>query len=365
MFWTFAAALLFAAALITFFPLLRAKTLWKPLALALVFVVPATAAWMYTQIGTPEGIKVVGKPPAPRAAQNPAPDQAHSPDSQGMDTMIAGLQARLEQNPADLDGWMLLARSYKATQRFAEAAAALEKANQLEPGNPVIMVDLVETEIFLTPDGRISDENVATLKQAIEMDPGMQKALWLLGIASSQRGDANAAVDYWETLLAQLEPGSTVAQSVQSQIDQLKVESVMAAAEPEMVAAPAPDPEPADDGSWQGVNVSVRAGDEAQSRIPTGGVLYVMVRSSGPAMGPPLGVRRIIDPALPLEITISDGDSMMQERMISSEATLQLQARISLTGSPAAKTGDWQSAPLSVSLESNEPVELVIDQRVE
>lgn len=363
MFWTLAAALLFAAALITFFPLLRAKTLWKPLALALVFVVPATAAWMYTHVGTPEGIRVVGKPPAPRAEQNAPADQAHSPDSQEMDAMISGLQSRLEQNPADLDGWMLLARSYKATQRFGEAAAALEKASQLEPGNPVIMVDLVETDIFLTPDGRISDENVATLKQALEINPGMQKALWLLGVASSQRGDANIAIGYWESLLAQLEPGSTVAQSVQNQIDQLKVDSGMAAAQPAM-AAPT-KPEPADDGSWQGVNVSVRAGDEVQSRIPTGGVLYVMIRSSGPAMGPPLGVRRIIDPSLPLDITISDGDSMMKERMISSEAAVQLQARISLTGSPAASTGDWQSAPLSVSMDSNEAVELVIDQRVE
>jgi cytochrome c-type biogenesis protein CcmH len=364
-FWTFAAALLFAAALITFFPLLRAKTIWKPLSLALVFLVPAAASWMYTHVGTPEGVRVVGKPPAPQAAQNPGPEQAHSPESREMDAMIAGLQARLEQNPEDLDGLMLLARSYKATQRFAEAAAALEKANQLEPGNPVIMVDLVETEIFLTPNGRISDENVATLKQAVEIDPGMQKALWLLGIASSQRGDANAAIGYWETLLAQLEPGSTVAQSVQNQIDQLKAEPGMAAGEPEMAAATAPEPEPVDEGSWQGVNVSVRAGNEARSRIPTGGVLYVMIRSSGPAMGPPLGVRRIIDAGLPLELTISDGDSMMKERMISSEANLQLQARISLTGSPAANTGDWQSAPMSVSLDSNESVELVIDQRVE
>jgi cytochrome c-type biogenesis protein CcmH len=362
-FWTFAAALLFAAALITFFPLLRARTLWKPLALALVFVIPATAAWMYTQVGTPEGIKVVGKPPAPRAAQTAPADQAHSPESQEMDAMIAGLQARLEQNPGDLDGWMLLARSYKATQRFEEAAAALEKANQLEPGNPVIMVDLVETEIFLTPNGRVSDENLAILNQVLEIDSGMQKALWLLGIASSQRGDVNAAVGYWETLLAELEPGSTVAQSVQSQIDQLKAESGMAAAEPQMTEPT--EPEPAVDGIWRGINVSVRAGDAAQSRIPTGGVLYVMIRSSGPAMGPPLGVRRIVDPALPLEITINDGDSMMQERIISSESTLQLQARISLTGSPAANAGDWESASLSVSLNSNEGVELVIDQRVE
>jgi cytochrome c-type biogenesis protein CcmH len=90
-----------------------------------------------------------------------------------------------------------------------------------------------------------------------------------------------------------------------------------------------------------------------------------MIRSPGPAMGPPLGVRRIIDPALPLDLTISDKDSMMQERLISTESEVQLQARISLTGSPAASSGDWQSTPLTVALNSGETVELIIDQRVE
>lgn len=120
-----------------------------------------------------------------------------------------------------------------------------------------------------------------------------------------------------------------------------------------------------DDGSWKGVAVTVSAGETGASRIPTGGVLYVMIRSPGPAMGPPLGVRRIIDPVLPLEITISDQDSMLQERQISSETELQIQARISLTGSPAATPGDWQSPQLTVALDSAETVELVIDQRVE
>ena len=360
MFWTIAAALLFAAALTTFFPLLRTNTLWKPLALALVFLVPATAAWMYTEIGTPEGIDLKLRPAPDRTAQSTRPDEAHSPESQEMDGMIAGLQARLEQNPDDLDGWMLLARTLKATQRFPEAVEALETANRLQPGNPQIMVDLVEARIFLTPDGRITDAMAGTLQQVLEIQPGMQKALWLMGIASSQKGDVDTAIGYWESLLEQLEPGSTVARSVQSQIDQIKAEAGMAVAEPEVV-----ETAPADDGSWPGVSVSVMAGDSAQSRIPTGGVLYVMIRSTGPAMGPPLGVRRIIDPVLPLEIAINDQDSMMKERLISSETSLQLQARISLTGSPAAGTGDWQSEIQTVSLESDEAVELVIDQRVE
>jgi hypothetical protein len=90
-----------------------------------------------------------------------------------------------------------------------------------------------------------------------------------------------------------------------------------------------------------------------------------MIRSPGPAMGPPIGVRRIIDPQLPVDLTISDQDSMLKERQISAETDVQFQARISRTGSPAANTGDWQSEPVVVKLDSTENVELVIDQRVE
>jgi hypothetical protein len=90
-----------------------------------------------------------------------------------------------------------------------------------------------------------------------------------------------------------------------------------------------------------------------------------VIRSPGPAVGPPIGVRRIIGPQLPLEITISDQDSMIKERQISAETEVQFQARISLTGSPTASTGDWQSTPVIVKLDGTETVELIIDQRVE
>ena len=352
MFWTIAAAVLFAAALITLLPLLRAKSLWKPLALAMVFLLPVAGLWMYQEIGTPDALDLR---PAPQGAANTS--ETHAPESEEMDTMISGLRGRLTENPEDLDGWLLLARTLKTTQRFQEAVDALETANRISPNNPRVMVELVEARVFLTPDGRINDEMIATLEQVLEQQPGMQKALWMMGIGSSQRGNETAAIAYWESLLEQLEPSSPVAQSVQSQIDQSRANMGIVVEETPIVVE--------DDGSWQGIRLTVTAGESAQSRIPAGGVLYVMIRSPGPAAGPPLGVRRIIDPVLPLEITISDQDSMLEERQISSEGEVQVQARISLTGSPAAGSGDWQSASLTVSLDSAEAVVLVIDQRVE
>jgi cytochrome c-type biogenesis protein CcmH len=365
-FWTIAAAVLFAAALITLSPLLRARSLWKPLALALVFLLPAGAFWIYREVGTLAAIDL--SPPRARAATSTAAAaEAHSPDSAEMDSMIATLRSKLAENPEDLDGWMLLARTLRATQQFPAALEALENANRLSPNNPFIIVAIVETQIYMSPGGQITPEMTATLQQALEMQPDMQKALWLLGIAASQAGDDAFAIAYWESLLEQVEPGSNVAKSVQAQVNAAKAQMGMAVEEPivedaivEEILIASPD-----DGSWPGVRLTVKAGQASQSSIPAGGVLYVVIRSPGPAVGPPIGVRRIIGPQLPLEITITDQDSMIKERQVSAETEVQFQARISLTGSPAASTGDWQSLPAIVKLDDAETVELVIDQRVE
>ena len=131
------------------------------------------------------------------------------------------------------------------------------------------------------------------------------------------------------------------------------------------VAGEQPLAQSAADGAWQGTAVRISASGAAQAAIPPNAVMFVVIRSAGMAMGPPLGVRRVIGPQLPLEITLTDSDSMIAERQISFESEIQLQARISLSGSPGAASGDWQSAPVVVPLDSGEPVELVIDHRVE
>ena len=206
------------------------------------------------------------------------------------------------------------------------------------------------------------------------MDPEQQKGLWLLGIAAAQSGDLEGAVAHWETLLGQLEPGSAVAQSVQTQINEANTRlgrpiepTAPAAALPasEPIAQQPAASQPANDGTWLGTPVRIGASDEARTKIPTGATLFLIIRSPGPAMGPPLGVRRVVDPILPLDIRISDQDSMLQERKISLESEIQLQARISLSGSPTVASGDWQSAPIVVPLNAPDTVELILDQQVE
>jgi cytochrome c-type biogenesis protein CcmH len=379
MFWIIAAIALFVGALLTFLPLLRGKTFWQPAGLAMIFALPAAALWLYTVVGTPQAIGV---------RPTPHPVAANANQLGNIDEMIDGLRDRLAEGPEHFDGWMLLARTLKSVQRYPEALEALQVAQRIRPDDPQVMVELAEARTFVSQDGRIDDESVFLLERALELNPQEQKALWLMGIASAQAGDFAFAISYWESLLEQLEPGSGVAQSVQNQINEaqarlgMEPESIPVAAEAVAQAASQPVSEgqpsaqtstageqppaqPVPGGGWQGTPVSISVSEATQAAIPPNAVMFVVIRSAGMAMGPPLGVRRVIGPQFPLEITLTDADSMIAERKISLESEIRVQARISLSGAPGAASGDWQSAPLTVSLDSGEPVELVIDQRVE
>ncbi len=378
-FWILAAVALAIAALITFLPLFRQKTGWTPVALALVFLLPASALMFYPYVGTPEALeRVVVATQAKQTTQ-----AGHTSESSEMDAMVASLRARLTESPEHLEGWMLLSKTLKTMQRYPEALEALETAHRIAPENPYVAVELIEARIFISGQGRIDNEMVAVLEDAVARDPSQQKGLWLLGVASSQSGDDAKAIEYWQMLLQQLEPGRTIAGSVQEQIAQAQqrlgiepgagngpeimqadVSTAPKVTKPEVSTDPeVTEPEVSTD--HEGIKLLLSASDELKASMPSSAVLFVIIRSAGPAVGPPLGVRRISNPALPLELTISDKDSMMAERQISSESELRLQARLSLSGAPNAQSGDWQSAAVTVPLKTGETVQLVMDQRVD
>jgi len=372
-FWILAAVALAVAAFITFLPLFRPKSGWTPIALALVFLLPASALMFYPYVGTPAALDQ-----APTATQ-----AAHTNESAEMDDMVANLRDRLTESPEHLDGWMLLSKTLKTVQRYPEALEALETAHRIAPENPYVAVELIEARIFTSGKGEIDSEMVAVLEEAVARDPDQQKGLWLLGIAASQSGDDAKAIEYWQTLLQQMEPGRTAGGSVQQQIAQAQmrlgidpgastdregiipdVSADQAGIKPN-ASADREEIEPDASAAPEGIRLHLSAGDELKANMPSSAVLFVIIRSGGPVAGPPLGVRRISNPALPLELTISDQDSMMAERKISSVSELRLQARLSLSGAPNARSGDWQSAPMTVPLKTTQTVQLVMDQRVD
>jgi cytochrome c-type biogenesis protein CcmH len=69
-----------------------------------------------------------------------------------------------------------------------------------------------------------------------------------------------------------------------------------------------------------------------------GAPLFIIARN--PAGGPPLAVIRRTADELPLEIALRNENAMMQGMTILDQPELELVARVSLSGSPAAQPGD-------------------------
>ena len=124
LFWILAAIGLAIAAFITCLPLFRQKSGWTPIALALVFALPAGALWLYQDVGTPQALDMVRTPQVSVAGDH----QVNPENGAEIDDMVTQLRSRLTEDAESLEGWILLARTLKTMQRFPEALEALETA---------------------------------------------------------------------------------------------------------------------------------------------------------------------------------------------------------------------------------------------
>lgn len=348
----------------------RARTL--P-ALALAGVLPCLAFVVYFATGAPEALE-------PGATTRPATAAGGDAAAAGnMDEAIASLAARLESEPEDLQGWLLLGRAYKAVGRYADARTALDRARQIAPDDLDTLVEYAEAISLEREDKLIEGEARGLLERALAGNPVHQRALWLLGIADAQAGNYAAAVGNWERLLPLLEPGSEVAQSVTGQIAEARQRAGMPPAEGAPPAAPlaadppaaatppaAPATPAADAAAASGprLTVVVDVSPELRARVAATDTLYVFARApSGPRM--PLALQRLTAANLPVTIVLDDSMGMMPQLTLSSAAEVVVGARISKSGVANPQSGDLEglSATLAPAT-ATDPIRLTIDRVV-
>ena len=132
------------------------------------------------------------------AAASPQP--AATPDASGFSTeqrqmiegMVGGLAARLEQNPADFEGWMMLGKSYTVLKKPDDAAKAYEKAMALKPAE--IQPKLQYAAVLISgATGPAPPSVVKALKDALALDPKNAEALYLTGLSAAHAGDTATA----------------------------------------------------------------------------------------------------------------------------------------------------------------------------
>jgi cytochrome c-type biogenesis protein CcmH len=330
---------------------------WR-LAWVSAVAVPLIAIPMYLTVGSP--LALDGSRVAAMAAASGGGDQ-HEITPERIAQMVDQLEQRLQQNPADLEGWVMLARSKMALERPAEAVVAYRKAIELAPADAQLLADFADT-LAMAQGRSLKGEPEQLIERALKADPNNVKALALSGTVAFQNQNYTKAAAQWEKVVAQVDPQSPFAQRIQASIDEARnrggLPAVASRAPAPQIAPAATTPSAASGARLTG---SVSLGASAKSGVAPGDTVFVFARAAeGPRM--PLAILRLQARDLPTEFELNESMAMAPGMSIGQFPDLVVGARVSKAGSATPAAGDWESVPLPVSPGAS-GLRIVIDQQ--
>ena len=336
-----------------------AKPLWWLVAVVAI-TIPLSAVLLYSVLGAPRAIEVVasvqpGSSPQAGAAagagvgtQAPGKSGEEPPmsDKQIL-AMVDTLSQKMQQNPNDPRGWILLARSQNALGRYTEASAAFERAVALTPNDAQLLADFADAAV-MTQQGRFEGKPYALIKQSLKLDPNGMKALALAGTAELRMGNRAASLAHWEKLQTLVPKDSADAREVESIIAEVKATKLDApsasAAAPVAMSPAQANKAVAENAPKSDAKVTgkVVVAPDLISKLAPGDTLFVFARAKeGPRM--PLAVMRVPAPkpnAFPLPFELNDAMAMAPGLNLSSFAEVVVEARISKSGNAQLQPGD-------------------------
>lgn len=304
-------------------------------AIGLAAGVVVLAAALYFVLGTPEGMD---------------PGQRQAPAT--MEEAVALLEAELERDPRQGEGWRLLGRAYAEMGRPDDARDAFKQAARLDPDDLSAQVEYAGALAATSPGNRFGEEATAILEDVLERDPLHQRARLFLGIAQRQAGENAKAAATWEPLLTQLGP-----QAAAGLLEQVNAARDDAGLEPLAEMPQSAQPE----ASANAVRVRITLDEQfaANVRLDPDAVVFVVARvPDGSPM--PVAVQRRLVRELPLALVLDDSNAVMPTQALSAVEEVELVARISSDGTATPQAGDVTSPPVRVTLPADGEIELVL-----
>ncbi|RDI15100.1 MULTISPECIES: c-type cytochrome biogenesis protein CcmI [Comamonas] len=309
-------------------------------ALLLAVLLPVAAFALYLQVGDP-------KAAAQLAQEQPGVHGDGAGDAQ-VQAMVEGLARRLEEQPQNLPGWVMLARSYETLELFDAAAHAYRRALQEarrssmdEEVQARLWADLADA-LASAQGGDLDGEAGKAIKQALMLQPDQPKALALAGSAAARHGKLDEAQKNWQALLRQLEPGSDMALRVQD--DLLKLEALASEDSSTSTARTAAVSKSRLSGELRWT--ASKANPSEPARLAKAQV-FVVARADGHPR--PVAVLRLPATSLPAHFTLGPENLLDPAVSMSSFPELRLQARLSLDGQAMPRAGDIYSQSFSVT----------------
>ncbi len=289
---------------------------------AIILVFPVAVGGLYISVSS-----------YPWDDQSLAIESSQQMDQPAVKEAITELSARLESEP-DVEGYILLARSYTSLQRFPDAVDAWHKAWELTEGKS-IDVSLGYAEALILADRRTLKTSAADLLEAaIEEVPDDPRVLWYGGLSAAALGHSNIAAERFSRLL-QTDLPDEFRMVVQQQLAKLGGTPASSS----NAAPPAIAKMLSEEGTGIAVTATIELDPAVAGLAPPGATLFVFARDATKP-GPPIAAKRLSAAKFPITVILTDADVMLKGNSLSKASQLKIAARISADGNPIASPGD-------------------------
>ena len=321
-------------------------------AIVIAIVLPLMAVGLYAMLGAGKsGLDPSAVPPQVDSEQH---------DNQSIENMIVQLQERLQQQPNDGEGWLMLAKTYQFSKRYDDAVDAYKNVLALGGGQvPDIRASFADA-LAMANGRRLVPEAIEQLEKALEIDPKHVKSLWLMGTAAYQEQDFQHAMEFWQRLYDALPADSKDREQIASNINEVRG---MLGKEP-MVVSPS-QPAAQTSTASQKANVSIHGmvslGGAVANKASPEDTVFVFARAAqGPRM--PLAIVRKQVKDLPFEFKLDDSMAMNPDMKLSSFPKVVVGARVSKSGNAMPQPGDLEGFSGEVGTVGSNEVNLTINR---
>ena len=328
--------------------------------LALCLMLPVCAVLLYGTWGSPMGLD-----PAALALSAPddGPNATVTPEK--IAQMVGQLERRLQDEPNNVDVWVMLARLQRSQEKFPASEKSFAKALALTPDDD-LAVERAEVVAQLQ-GGDFSGEPWAVINRILKAKPNQNNALLLAGSASFSEGRFAQAIQHWERVRASLPPQSEDINALDSALAQARerlapgrasdqISSAGRASDQSLAtgrasdqasnsasasAQPAFPTSPSTPTSVAAARIAGRvslAPELAAQTSPSDTVFIYATPAQGGRM--PLAIVRTTVAALPFDFVLDDSQAMGPQSKLSSASEVVLKARISKTGQAMAQPGE-------------------------
>ena len=307
--------------------------LWTAVLVAVAL--PLSAVGMYMWVGEPDAL-------------NPMAVQSNDKvDPTQLLQMAESLAQKLNDKPDNLQGWVMLGRTYRTLEKFDASVQAYDRALKLSADDD-LKLERVEV-LAMKSQGNFEGEPWNVIRDILQRDPQNYGALLMAGSASYSHEKFADALKYWQQARKPLAadnpdvPGldeaiASVQQKLGMPVQVAKGPSAQMNAAQMPVAAPSANTSGA---ASTGLTVSgqVAIAEALKGKVKPSDVVFIYATpANGERM--PLAIFKTTVAQLPLAFTLDDSTAMTPDRKLSSAGEVLVKVRVSKSGNAMPQSGD-------------------------